>query len=77
MSNQQKTNFRNFKALLSQLRSYGLNPRDWKVVRESLAADLEQIEMYHRHDQDFSFRGQLDRSRDGRAIIAGLTLISI
>lgn len=70
-------NFRAIKSLFRQLESYGLNPREWRIERNSLRNRLDKIEMRHRHDHEFRFQGRLDRSREGRTIIAQMTLISV
>lgn len=77
MSTEQTTNFRILKALMKQLQGYGLNPRDWRIMRESLDERLERIEMRHRYDSEFRFHGRLSQTREGKAVLSHLTLISI
>jgi hypothetical protein len=61
MSQQQKLNFRLLKALLLQLRAYGLNPTEWRVKREG-SQSLKKFSIYNRFDQDFCFEGELKQS---------------
>jgi hypothetical protein len=58
MSQTQILNFRLLKALMMQLRHYGLNPTDWRVCR-SESRSLKELSLVHRNDQDFIFRGEV------------------
>ncbi len=48
---------RDLKSLERDLRNYGLNPQDWKVVREK--PNFYQVQALE--DQDFMFRGRVVR----------------
>jgi hypothetical protein len=61
MSHQQKLNFRLLKALLLQLRAYGLNPTEWRVKRGGVQS-LQRFAIYNRYDQDFCFEGEIKQS---------------
>jgi hypothetical protein len=53
-------NFRRLKCLILQLKSYGLNPNDWRIDRDSLGPHVFGV--HHRNDQDFKLVGFLDLS---------------
>lgn len=76
MSKKQAQNFRLLKALLSQLRAFGLNPKDWRIVRDASDASDNLIELRHRHDTDFRVTGRIRQSTCGRPDWAQLTLAS-
>ncbi len=80
MSIIQFENFKRLKNLFRQLRSYGLNPRDWKLDRTfwkpSELSD-EQLHMYHRLDRDFRFRAHVATNTAGQILLQDLNLISL
>ena len=75
MSQQNLANFRLLKNLLSQLRTFGLNPNDWCIERRSFQRN--GVQLYHRDDQDFRILTHVTRSVCGQIKIHHLQLISI
>lgn len=72
-----QTNVQLIKGLFKQLQSYGLNPREWRVVRQSLDASLQKFEVRHRQENDFRFQGSVCRNHEGHMHLARLKLLSI
>ena len=75
MSVRQARNFRDLKALLEQLRSFGLNPRDWRFERSSLQR-MDRIELRHRMDQELRVQGRVRHTPNGRPDWAQLAFAS-
>lgn len=45
--------------LLSQLKEFGLDARDWRLIRE----DRDRARLIHRQDRNFIFVGAIDFQR--------------
>lgn len=76
MSGQQIKNFRLFKMLLRELKSFGLNPNDWRIERTTW--DPEGcFQITHRKDHQFCFRADWALSNETRAKLTELILMSI
>lgn len=74
--NQKQSDLQVFIQLMRELRSYGLNPRDWRFERQSILRG-GWIEMHHRDDFDFRVRGNVARAENGRTYWQTLSLASI
>lgn len=48
-----------FEKLLSQLKEFGLDARDWRLIRE----DRDRARLVHRQDRNFIFIGAIDFRR--------------
>jgi len=77
MTRLNRTDFLTMQLLHSQLAKYGLNPRDWTIRPLKIKSVVRGLEMHHRHDRDFRFQAQLERTSSGRAYLRDVTLISI
>jgi hypothetical protein len=69
-------NFQTAQSLFRQLKSYGLNPYDWKIERTS-TAQVDSIRMQHRADEQFRFHGRVSRSETGELQLRHLALASL
>jgi hypothetical protein len=77
MTRPDRPDFLTMQLLHSQLTKYGLNPCDWIIRPMKLKAPAQGLEMRHRHDTDFRFQAQLERTSSGRTYLRNLTLTSI
>jgi hypothetical protein len=57
MSYSQFQNFKHLRSLLTQLRDFGLNPIEWRMVPETQGKDV--IYLQNRSDEDFCLVGAL------------------
>jgi hypothetical protein len=75
MSQQQIVHFKLIKLLLIQLKSYGLNPTDWRIDRASKIGTNE-IVLVNRSDRQFQFVGNLG-IKNGLLGWSNLSLVSL
>jgi hypothetical protein len=73
MSVTQARNFRELKGLLTQLRSFGLNPTDWRIVRSSLGS-ANRVELKHRLESELRVNGHIRPTKSGSPGWAQLSL---
>ena len=64
MSAQQLKNFVTFRRVLSQLKSFGLNPNEWQIERRTLG-DGQIVKLQHRSDADFTMNAKLKATQKG------------
>ena len=75
MSSVQVQNFVQFRRLLTQLRSYGLNPNDWQIDR-STWKESGDFSLRHRADDEFTIAARA-KARGGSLQLSGLRVISL
>lgn len=80
MSATQWSHFILIRQVLRQLRAFGLNPRDWKIERNSIAtpnASANLFDLHHRRDRDFKMRAVMAPSTKGFAKLETLKVVSL
>jgi hypothetical protein len=75
MSQEQILNFKFIKALLKELKAFGLNPNDWRLERSSKTPN-GSFGIQHRKDADFRLIGQCIQRTGGGLAVRGLSVHS-
>lgn len=77
MTSQELSHFRIVKNLKNELKTYGLNPREWSIDRKRLSElkSSRQFALLNRQDPEFRLSGEWTRRSDGRLSVNHLAVI--